>query len=50
MLIDTGRDDGLFSGAIAESGGPEAIWGSARFVGGYNSTGYQDRKSARLES
>ncbi|KAH6664513.1 Alpha/Beta hydrolase protein [Halenospora varia] len=41
LLAYNGRDDSLFRGAIAESGGPAVSFFPSTLVGGYNSTAYQ---------
>ncbi|KAF4627757.1 hypothetical protein G7Y89_g10394 [Cudoniella acicularis] len=41
LLAYNGRDDSLFRGAIAESGGPAVQFFPTGLVGGYNSSGYQ---------
>ncbi|TVY52499.1 Lipase, partial [Lachnellula suecica] len=48
LLAYNGRDDGLFSGAIAESGGPAVNFFPSVVTGGYNSTIFQQNYNALL--
>ncbi|TVY92061.1 Lipase [Lachnellula willkommii] len=41
LLAYNGRDDGLFHGAIAESGGPAINFFPSQITAGYNSTAFQ---------